>query len=317
MYRILKKHTYTIGVLTLYLCLLVLISMPPLSFPREVMVSIESGSSVSSVANDLHRSAVVSSPGLFRALVTLISPKTGVVAGKYTFSEPAGLASVVRTVTDPSGGSHATRLTIPEGLNNREIAEIAHTTLGDDFRIDTFLKLAAEHEGYLFPETYFVAQNISEKDLVNLMRRTFDERIVEVAQVITESGNTLDELVTMAAILEGEAYTEETMRQVAGVLWHRIDIDMPLQVDAVFKYFLGRTTFELTGDDLEHESPYNTYENIGLPPSPINNPGLAAIRAAADYEETDHLFYLTGKDGNFYFAHTFEEHKRNKFRYLR
>lgn len=312
----LLQDTYVLGVLGLCVLAVLVASFPPALFPHEPSVVIEDGATVSSVARDLYDQSIISSPILFRFLVAALAPKSGVIAGEYAFSAPVGLFAVARAVTDPTGGNHTIRLTIPEGLNNREIAEIARQKLGEGFKIDTFLLAAAKEEGYLFPDTYFVPKNLTPKKLVQLMRDNFDAHIVEIKEEIENSGRTLDELVNMAAILEGEAYTESSMRKVAGVLWHRIEIDMPLQVDAVFKYFLGRTTFDLTLEDLGHESLYNTYDNKGLPPTPINNPGLAAIRAAATPEETDALFYLTGKDGIFYFAKTFEEHKANKFKYL-
>ncbi|MDP3955976.1 MAG: endolytic transglycosylase MltG [bacterium] len=308
---------YILTALSFWFFALLLICLPPYQFPPDSLVTINQGETITGVAGQLQNQSIITSRLLFRGLVALLSPETGVVAGEYSFTNPASLVAVVKAVTDPNGGGRAVRLTFPEGLNNRELAEIARKTLGDDFKVDVFLQYAAKYEGYLFPETYFVAKSIDEGDLVKLMRRTFDERIVEIESDIASSTVPFSDLVIMASILHGEAYTEKTMQKVAGVLWNRISLDMPLQVDAVFKYFLGRTTFELTLDDLGHESTYNTYKNKGLPPTPINNPGLAAIRAAANPAKIDALFYLTGRDGMFYFSKTFDEHKSNKFKYLR
>ena len=92
---------------------------------------------------------------------------------------------------------------------------------------------------------------------------------------------------------------------------------MPLQVDASLEYERGKGSSELTLDDLATDSPYNTYTRRGYPPTPISNPGIVALRAALDPEESEYLYYLTGNDGVFYYAQTFEQHKRNKARYLR
>ena len=120
----------------------------------------------------------------------------------------------------------------------------------------------------------------------------------------------------MASLIEKEADTAEDRRIVSGILWNRIDADMPLQVDAVFGYILDRSGYAPTGSDLEIDSPYNTYENRGLPPGPIANPGLDALTAALHPAATEYFYYLTGRDGLMYYAETFEEHKRNRELYL-
>jgi UPF0755 protein len=107
------------------------------------------------------------------------------------------------------------------------------------------------------------------------------------------------------------------MRLVSGILQNRLTENLPLQVDATFEYILGKTSAELTLDDLKMESPYNTYTNLGLPPTPIANPGLVAINAVLNPTPSDYFYYLTGSDGNFYYAKDFETHKKNKARYLR
>ena len=120
----------------------------------------------------------------------------------------------------------------------------------------------------------------------------------------------------MASIIEGEA-DSYSRQEVADILWKRIDEDMPLQVDATFVYSIGKSTFDLTLNDLRNEdNPYNSYVFRGLPPTPINNPGIKAIRSAARQNDTPYLFFLTGRDGNMYYASTFEAHKNNRRLYL-
>ena len=111
--------------------------------------------------------------------------------------------------------------------------------------------------------------------------------------------------------------TKKEQAVVAGILWKRIDTGMPLQVDATLYYVLGHSGKDLTLDDLQNPTPYNTYRYKGLPPSPISNPGLNTLRAALKPEKTKYLYYLTGSDGVTYYASTYEEHKRNKALYLR
>ena len=104
---------------------------------------------------------------------------------------------------------------------------------------------------------------------------------------------------------------------VSGILQNRLREDMPLQVDATFHYINGKASHELTVDDLEMDSPFNTYKYVGLPPAPIANPGLESIQAVLSPTETNYFYYLTALDGTFHYAKTFEEHKKNKEKYLR
>lgn len=120
----------------------------------------------------------------------------------------------------------------------------------------------------------------------------------------------------MASIIEKEA-TSDSMQEVSNILWHRIDINMPLQVDASFVYERNKHTFELSSDDLKKDSPYNTYIRHGLTPTAISNPGIQAILAAAFPKPTKNLYFLTGYDGKMYYAKTLKEHESNKEKYLK
>jgi UPF0755 protein len=116
----------------------------------------------------------------------------------------------------------------------------------------------------------------------------------------------------MASIIEREARKSETRRIISDILWRRIELGMPLQVDAVFGYILGKSGYAPNFEDLKIISPYNTYLNRGLPPGPIANPGLDSILAAVEPKPNDWLYYLTGSDGKMYYAKTFEKHVANR-----
>jgi len=137
-----------------------------------------------------------------------------------------------------------------------------------------------------------------------------------VRDKIDASGHSLEEIVIMASILEEEGITFQDRRMMSGVLWNRINIGMPLQVDAVFPYIIGKNTYQVNLEDLKTESPYNTYVNKGLPPGPITNPGFNSIVAALDPVKHDYLYYLSDKQHNTYYAKTFDEHKRDRVLYL-
>jgi UPF0755 protein len=180
----------------------------------------------------------------------------------------------------------------------------------------TFLMLARDKEGYLYPDTYTFLPNATVSQVLDALERTFYERIRPLETAIASSGKPIHEIITMASLLEKEAWDDDERKQIAGVLWHRIDINMPLQVDAVFGYIKGTNTFNPKFSDLEVDSPYNTYKNKGLPPGPIGSPSISSIEAAAQPVPTDALFYLHGRDGVLRVSKSFKEHLANRRMYL-
>jgi UPF0755 protein len=180
-----------------------------------------------------------------------------------------------------------------------------------------FLEITSNQEGYLFPDTYFLYVNVTAEELVEKLRGNFNEKIKTVDEEIEASNKSFSDILIMASIIEKEVATPEDRAIVSGVLWKRIKKGMPLQVDATLGYVTGRTSAQLTVDDLKSTSPYNTYTHKGLPPTPICNPGLDAIKSALNPKDSPYYFYLTGNDGITYFAKTFDEHKKNKEKYLR
>ena len=207
----------------------------------------------------------------------------------------------------------AIRITIPEGTSVNGISRILLEKV-PEFNNREFISRA--REGYMFPDTYFFRPGESTEAILSVFDNTFRGKISKIQKQITASGHTLDELLTMASILEKEASKTKDRQQIAGVLWQRIKIGMPLQVDAVFPYIMGKNTFELTREDLQFDSPYNTYKYKGLPPGPINNPGVDAILAAATPVKTKYVYFLSDKSGNFHYAVTYAQHLANKKKYL-
>jgi UPF0755 protein len=204
---------------------------------------------------------------------------------------------------------------IPEGATRVEIAQIMERKFGR-FKMAEFMQITKKKEGYLFPDTYFFLPNVEAPEVAKVLEDNFYAHLHEIYDEVVLFEKPLDEIVIMASLLEKEAYDLETMRMISGILWKRLEIDMPLQVDAVFLYINGKNTYELTLDDLATTSPYNTYKHKGLPPGAIANPGLDAILAAVTPPETDFLFYLSDREGNTYYSRTFEQHKIYKDRYV-
>jgi len=288
----------------------------PDSFPQRALITIEKGETLSEIAQALADQDIIWSQFVFKTWVVLIGGTRNIQAGDYFFANPEGALTVARRV---SGGEYhltSVRIVIPEGTTLRDMARMYAERL-ERFDPEEFLKITKGKEGYLFPDTYFFLPNTSAKQVADKMEAEFNERIIAISGEISAFGEPLNGIVTMASLLEEEARQYETRQIIAGILWRRIEIGMPLQVDAVFPYIIGKNTFELTTEDLAVDSPYNTYKYRGLPPGPITNPGIDAIRAAVNPIETDYLFYLSDSEGRMHYAEDFEGHKANKAKYLR
>ncbi len=207
-------------------------------------------------------------------------------------------------------------VTIPEGLNIRQIGDILEKN--SLFSANSFVKLAQKDEGYIFPDTYRFYKNSKPEDVILRMKDHFNKKFTpELLEETIKEKHTLNELVTMASILEEEVKSTEDRKIVAGILWKRLALGMGLNVDSALTYVLGKSSAELTESDLKLKSPYNTYTNRGLPPTPISNPGMDALLAALRPTATKYFYYLSGKDGTTRYAVTLEEHALNRRKYLR
>ncbi len=180
-------------------------------------------------------------------------------------------------------------------------------------------------EGYLFPDTYRIYASSTVTDVIEKMLDNFDKKLTDKMRAdIRKQGKSIYEIVTMASIIEKEApidYQKDDnhdARIISGIFWNRLKIGQGLQSDATLSYIFGDNDPTHSGRDLEVDSPYNTYKYRGLPPGPICNPGILAIEAAIYPIQTDYYYFLTplGKDQVVY-AHTYEEHLKNKYQYLR
>lgn len=310
-----KYTTYTFVSVLVLISFYIFIKTPPSDFPLNTVVTIEEGESLQNITNHLYSEKIVKFPLLFRSAVIMLGGERNVIAGDYLLDKKEGPLDLAYRLIKGQFHLDILRITIPEGWNVYEIGDHLEKNL-KNFDKETFVELAEGLEGYLFPDTYFIADTARPKTVINLMRSNFEEQIKSIGGLAT-STKSLHEIITMASILEGEANTTESRKVVSGILWKRITAGMRLQVDATFKYINGKGTFQLTYDDLKIDNPYNTYVYKGLPPGPIGNPGLDAINAALHPKTTRYLYFLTGKDGKMYYARTFEEHKRNKALYLR
>ncbi len=291
---------------------------PPKNFPLKSVYTLQYSETISSLAEDLHAKHIIKSEFWFKSFVHFFSPfKHTIIAGAYDMSENQSVWALGYRFLHGDYRLIPVKITVPEGLNSKEITEILHLRL-KNFDAERFIKIVKEKkiEGYLFPDTYYFTDGISSEDIITAMTANFNEKILPMKNEIEKFGDFKD-VIKMASILEKEARTQETRRTIAGILYKRIKLFMPLQADATLYYLLGKTSNELTVDDLKINSPYNSYVVNGLPPTPIGNPGIEAIKDAITPIQTDYLYFLSDKDGNMHYAKNLDDHLKNISKYLR
>lgn len=314
--RISRKVLFIATAIVLSVAALSFMLTPPSLFSSNSRFIVKDGMSLGEVSLLLKTENLVRSRVLFEFCAITLRGDKKIMAGEYLFKEPLGGCAMAARITGGVFGIPSVRVTIPEGLSNKNSAVILAKSLSR-FDSATFIKSAGDQEGFLFPDTYFFAEGVTAADVQTRMRANFDKKIKPLATDIEKSGHTLREIITMASIIEKEVASEEDRAIVSGILWKRIGRSMPLQVDATFMYLLNKKSSELTQTDLQMKSPYNTYRNKGLPPGPIGNPGISAINAALNPKASPYLYYLSDTSGITHYAKTFDEHKANKEKYLR
>lgn len=279
------------------------------------IVTIESGKNVTSISKLLKAEGIVRSTFLLRTVVILLGGEKKIVPGDYLFEPKENLFTVARMITSGDFGMPMIKVTVPEGTNNSELTKIISVKF-PGIASSSFLDLIKDEEGYLFPETYFFQPTVRSDQIESRMKKEFVRNTDPLDMDVKSSGHSLEEIIIMASILEQEVKSNEDRKIVADILWRRISTGLPLQVDSSLAYINGKASSELTMNDLKIKSPFNTYINKGLPPTPICNPGLDSIKDALYPTTNKYVFFLTGKDGKTYFAETFKEHLANKKRYL-
>ncbi|WP_199833384.1 MULTISPECIES: endolytic transglycosylase MltG [Streptomyces] len=255
---------------------------------------------------------------------TIRLTRRGRIALIATGAIVAGTAvAVPLLMTDDEGDPRPTSLVVPEGRRatqvydavDKALALPAGTTKKSLAKAHLRLPNDAEGnpEGYLYPATYPLGENPTPEKLLTAMVDTANEKFTGAPIAAGAQRNALNvyQAVTIASIVQAEAATEEDMGKVARVVFDRLERGMPLQMDSTINYALGRSTLNTTTEDTKIDSPYNSYQRMGLPPTPIANPGEDAMRAAIDPTPGDWLYFVTVKPGDTRFTADYAEHQRN------
>lgn len=288
-----KNIFYTLGIIFILVLFYYFLLSAPLDFPAGSTVKISSGSSLRSVSLQLKQEHVIRSRLLFEALV-IIFGKERVIEADYYFERRLPVSEVAWRLWKGRHNIAPIVVTIPEGFDNTQIAEVLASKLAN-FNKAEFLSKAEGLQGYLFPDTYLFFTTADSEAVILAMSENFNKKMKTIRSDILSSGKTEEDIIKMASVIEGEARGEGDRALISGILWKRIKIGMPLQADAAPE----------------------TYKKRGLPERPIGNPGLAATRAAIFPENTQYLYYLHDKNGVIHYAKSFAEHNRNIQKYLK
>lgn len=312
--KIKKINIKTLAIFTIVLVLLsydfYLTRIPTKNFPVGEKFLVQENENLKSISTRLEEDHIVNYALLFRVWVSAYGKDRQLNSGQYIFDKPLVLGSVVQKMIGPAD-KPLLQVTIPEGSTDKQIAMIINREMPEISIKDFLAEIAKQNvSGELFPETYFLLPSYGKEDIVKLLHDTFTKKYIDYTKdnpklvkmtlakmqdIGYTSKNYNEGVINMAAILQGEGKYYEDMRIISGILWKRLLTNMTLQVDVAKE----------------------TYKRKGLAKNIINNPGMYAIEAVFNPTQSEYLYYITGKDGNMYYAKTFTEHKKNIAKYLK
>lgn len=261
----------------------------PVNMGDKYSIEIKNGDSINSFSEDLYNEKIIRSKNIFKLLLKYKLGNNKIVYGNYNIKKYTletnriNMLGVLDIIVNKKNYTPGVSMTIPEGFTLEEIS--ARVNKIYDIPYNEFYNYAREYNGYLYPETYYFSPSVKKEEIVEKMLSEFKKEIGEIKK----------EDIILASLVEGEGNNAENMKLISGILKDRIRIGMALQVDVAKE----------------------TYKNNELPKLPINNPGKTAIDAVRNPTFSKYLYYITGDDGNFYYAVTFEEHKVNIKKYLK
>jgi len=313
-----KEHFVFFGVVVVVVCAAVLVFLlPPKNFPVNDFIEVKKGTTMSEFSQQLKEEGYIKSVFLFQTISIALGGQGGLVAGDYSMGKTQNSPTLARRFTHGLYDLERIRIRFNEGDSVYVYADILDEKLPRFDKVQ-FLRIAEEKEGYLFPDTYIFFETADEQDVILELETVFEEKTAKIKKAVEASKRSFEDVVKMASIIEKEANRNKAEQQViAGILWKRIDKGMLLQVDAPFKYYLNKGSFELTKEDLRSDHLYNTYTRKGLTPTPIGNPGLSTLIAVSNPTPSSYYFYLHDRKGNVHYAVTHEQHVANKKAYLK
>jgi UPF0755 protein len=292
------------------------------------VLDIPKGATARGVAQMLREKEIIRSEFFFCLVSRANGYSSRFKAGRFRFPREMRTTDIARFLADTPPGPVDIRVTIPEGYNIREIASVLQKKAGVDSASFTMFAMSSSIaeslgvdnktlEGYLYPETYFIAERSRSLDVIRRMAAQFREVFADSLKTRAKTlGMTVNEVVTLASLVETEAANAGERPIVSQVFHRRLELGYPLQANPTIQYILGEKRRVLT-EDLNIESPYNTYLHKGLPPGPIANPGIGSIHAALYPADTRYLYFVSDGEGGHIFSETLDEHNSAVAKYLR
>ena len=282
--------------------------------------NIKPGQNLSEISDNLQKKGIIKDSFYFKILVRYKESGKDLKAGEYMLSASKTPLQILSIIT--KGDVKLYKLTLPEGLNMKEIAQrIEDAGFGTKEKFilladsEAFAKTIginqATLEGYLYPETYFFPKNTSQKQVIKAMVKTFNEVYTpELRKLTTDLGFSVHQIVTLASIIEKETGAAKERPLISSVFHNRLKKGMRLESDPTVIYGIKDFNGNITRKDLRTWTPYNTYKIKALPPGPIANPGEMSIKAALYPADTDFIFFVSKKDTTHKFSKTIKEHNR-------
>ncbi len=288
----------------------------------KILFTVPRGKTIDYVSKKLKEKDLITSELFFKIVAKLWFSDKKIKAGVYELEKKMSTYEILEYLT--SGKVKMVQFTIIEGWSNYQIGEY-FTELGYVKNSEEFIQITKDKEvlqkykiqgltseGFLFPETYTIDPQLSIRQIHEIMIKMFYTKLSTFLDPKTIPSKELYEKVIIASIIEREAIHKEELPIMASVYYNRIKKKFKLQADPTIQYILKNPKKKLTLKDLEIDSPYNTYKYKGLPPTPISNPGLEALKASFFPETTEYLYFVLMPDGKHYFSKTYQEHLRAK-----
>lgn len=292
---------------------------------KDIVVDIPSGSTINTISETLYKNKLVKNKTLFKIVVKVSNKAPSIKAGKYLLNQTYSNNDIVDILASGKMYQDGIKVTIPEGSTSKEIVAILiNKDLGDREVYEKLIQDPSQFyekfkflkeddikslEGFLYPDTYYINEKSSEKEILSSMLSRFDKLYSDKFRKQQKELNmTLQQVVSLASIVEKEAVLDEDRPIIASVFYNRFDIGMPLQSDATIQYIFEERKKIVTYADLEIDSPYNSYKNKGLPPTPIASPGIKSIEATLYPKDTDYLYFVAKIDGGNNYSKTYDEH---------
>ena len=326
-----KKRLGIIGAISIILAILISVFIFTQIGPynknnkKDIVVEIPQGATTSAISDILYKNKLIKNKLLFKISVKLSNQAQHFKAGKYLFNQTYSNKEIIDDISSGKIYNDGIKITIPEGSTSKEIISILiGKKLGNEESYENLISNPKEFydkfkflkeeditslEGFLYPSTYYFDENASEKEVLSEMLSQFNKVYTDkLRDRQKELKMTTEQVINLASIVEKEAVLDEDRPIIASVFYNRLKIGMPLQSDATIQYIFKERKKIVTYKDLEIDSPYNSYKNKGLPPTPIANPGIESIEATLYPEKTEYLYFVAKMDGGNNYSTNYEDH---------